>query len=175
MAKNQKIGVLESYDEVNDRLRELAALESRLQAAESQMNEKIQKVKDEFNEITTDDRARKAEIERELETFVKMNKKDFEKERTKHLFYGSISMRWSTPKVHQLNRKYTVKTSLELLKQVFKKRYIRTKEEINKDKIIEDYNAQHITDDKLAAVGLKIDQAEKMSYKINWDVIKEAV
>lgn len=164
---------LQSFTDVDIHLRELAKLESRITTEEARMNEKINKIKEEFEEKTSDDRARKSLLESEVESFCAANKKEFDKSRTKKLTFGEVFFRMTTPKVNQLNRKFTVKTTIEFLKKLYKTKYIRIKEEINKDKILEDYNAEKLDDSKIAAVGLRIDQEDRFGYKIDWEKFNE--
>lgn len=164
---------LQSFTDVDIHLRELAKLESSITTEEAKMNEKINKVKEEFEEKTSGERARKSLLESEIESFCTSNKKEFDKTRTKKLAFGEVSFRMTTPKVNQLNRKFTVKTTIEFLKKLYKSKYVRVKEEINKDKILEDYNLEKLDDAKIAAVGLRIDQEDRFAYKIDWEKFNE--
>lgn len=164
-----------TFEDVNHVLSEIAKQDSLIAKQEARMNEQINKIKAKFEEDTEEARAAKDMLEKELEAFCMLHKNDFQKARSKQLLFGEVGFRTTPPKVQQLNRKYTVKTTLELLKKIFKSRYIRIKEEIHKERILEDYSAEKLTDDKLAAVGLKIDQEEKFVYKINWEAIEEKV
>lgn len=165
--------MVKSFEEVNISLLEIAKIESRLAKKEASMNDRINKIKEEFDEATAEDRAKKSLLESEIEQYCNSVKKEFDKSRTKKLTFGEVSFRMTTPKVNQLNRKFTVKTTIEFLKKLYKAKYVRTKEEINKDKILEDYNSEVLDDAKIAAVGLRIDQEDRFAYKIDWEKFEE--
>ena len=164
---------LQSFTDVDIHLRELAKLESHLTTEEARMNEQINKIKEAFDAKTSSDRAQKSLLESEIESFCTSQKKEFDKNRTKKLAFGEVYFRMTTPKVNQLNRKFTVKTTIEFLKKLYKNKYIRTKEEIDKERILEDYTAEKIDDSKIAAVGLRIDQEDRFGYKIDWEKFNE--
>ncbi|MCC7158850.1 MAG: hypothetical protein IT281_04870, partial [Ignavibacteria bacterium] len=44
-------------------------------------------------------------------------------------------------------------------------------EEIDKEALLSDYSSKDITDEKLASVGLKIDQGETFFVKPNWEAL----
>lgn len=168
MAKN----IINTFEDVDKKLLELARHESFITKKEVAMNERIQSIKEKFDEETVEARAQKALIEGEIESFCRMNKFDFQKQRSKDLVHGSVGFRTNPPKVNQLSRKYTVKTSIEFLRKLFDGKYIRMKEEIDKEKILSDYAAEELDDKKLAGVGLRVDQDETFFTQINWETIK---
>lgn len=163
---------INSFDDVNGRLKIIADHDSFITTAEAEMNEKINKIRAEFDEATKDARAHKTLIEQEIEGFCKVNKSTFDSQRSKPLLFGKVFFRTAPPKVSQLNKKYSVDTTLELIQKLFKGKFIREKKEIDKDQILTAYASKDITDEKLAAVGLRIDQQEKFGYEINWEALK---
>lgn len=164
--------LIQSFEDVDKKLLELSKHESFIAKKEAAMNEKLQNIKQKFDEETADARAQKTLIEQEIEAFCMQNKSEFLKQRAKKLIHGTIGFRTHTPKVNQLNRKYTVKTTIELLKKIFNTTYIRLKEEIDKEKILSDYSAQVLDDDKLAGVGLRVDQDESFFTEVDWEAIE---
>lgn len=165
---------IRSYDDADQTLLEIADCETQLQKAEADMNERIQKIRDDFEQNTHVVRAVKSSLESELEKFCILNKADFEKSRSRELVHGTIGFRFSTPKIALLNRKYKLDTVLELLKKVrWGKDFIRTKEEISKEQLLASYSAKEIDDQKLAAIGLKIDQGENFFAEIKWENIEQ--
>jgi phage host-nuclease inhibitor protein Gam len=159
------------FDDVNRVLFELAQLQSAISKKEADMNSRIQKVKDKFDEETKDARAAKELLEKEISAFCLLNKAEFQKNRSKTLLFGKVGFRTTPPKVTQLNRKYTVATTIELLKKIFTGKFLRTKEEVDKEALLAAYASGELTDDKLAAVGLKVDQEDQFSYDIDWEKI----
>jgi phage host-nuclease inhibitor protein Gam len=171
MAK-QKVEILSDYNAVNKHLHDIGVNEAMIAKKEAQMNEQMQKLKERFNEETKDARAKIKVMSEEIEIFCIQNKADFEKKRTRTLTHGVIGFRTATPKVALLNRKYNWKTVLELVKKVFVGKYVRSKEEVDKEKLLSDVSQNILTDEQLAAVGMKVDQDEKFMYEIDWEEIK---
>ncbi|NUN68851.1 MAG: host-nuclease inhibitor Gam family protein [Bacteroidetes bacterium] len=166
---------IRSYEDADQTLLKIADCETQLQRAEAEMNEQIQKIRDDYELNTHVVRAMKAAHEKELEKFSIMNKSDFEKTRSRELVHGTIGFRSTPPKVALLNRKYKMDTVLELLGRVrWGKDYIRTKEELSKEQLLASYAAKEIDDQKLASVGLKVDQSEEFFSKIKWEEIPES-
>lgn len=170
MAKKEKN--IETYEDVDRQLQLLSKSESFIAKKEAEMNSKIQDVKKRFEEETAEARAQKTMLQSEIEAFCLMNKADFLKQRTVKLIHGSIGFRTNPPKVTLLNRKYNLATAIELLKRVFTGKYLRTKEEIDKETILADYASKQLDDQKLAGVGLKVDQEETFFTEIDWQSIE---
>lgn len=163
-----------SFDDVDNVLYKIAQNETVIAKEEASMNEKIQIIKESFDVKTAERRGENELLGQRVEEYCFKNKAEFEKVRSKDLTHGTVGFRNTPPKVLQLSKKYTVTTSLELLKRIFKKAYVRTKEEVNKDAILADYAAKKLTDTKLASVGLKVDQDEKFYLECNWESIEKA-
>lgn len=158
-----------SYEDVNNALFDIGKAESLIAKKEAEMNQKIQVIKDKYDNETIAEREAAADLRKRVEAFCKANKGDFMKTRSNPLVHGVIGFRNNPPKVIQLSKKWTVKSSLEFLKKLFNGKYIRAKEEMNKDQIMADYAAGIIDDSKLAAVGIRIDNDETFFIEINWD------
>ncbi len=172
MAK--KTPVIETVEEVDQKLLDLGGLKVHISKAEANMNAKMQALRQKFDEETQDDRAKAEFIEKEIEQYCIINHAKFDRQRTIELTHGSIGFRTNPPKVNQLNKKYSVQTSLELIKRIFTGKYLRTKEEIDKEAILTDYATKAITDEQIAGVGLRIDQGEKFFCEPKWEEIQEA-
>lgn len=164
--------LIQSFEEVDAKLLDLSKHESFIAKKEAAMNEKIQNIKQKFDEETADARAQKNLIESEVHSFCIQNKAEFLKQRAKRLIHGSIGFRTNPPKVNQLNKKFTVKTTIEFLKKLFDGKYLRMKEEIDKEKVLADYASENIDDSQLASVGLRVDQDETFLCEIDWETIK---
>jgi phage host-nuclease inhibitor protein Gam len=165
-----------TYEDADQTLLEIADCETQLQRAEAEMNEQIQKIRDEYEQNTHVVRAIKSSLEQEVERYCILNKTDFEKQRSKDLVHGTLGFRNTPPKVAPLNRKYKWDTVIELLAKVrFGKDFIRTKEEINKERVLAAYASKEIDDRKLASVGMKVDQSEEFFLKIKWEEIPNQV
>jgi phage host-nuclease inhibitor protein Gam len=161
------------FEDVNTTLKEIAKCDTYLTSKEAQMNESINKIKNKFDDETYEFRSRKQMLEQEIEGYCTINKSLFDAARTKTLLFGKVFFRTNPPKVAQLNKKYKIETSIELIKRIFKNKFLRTKQEIDKESILTAYSAKEIDDSKLAAVGLRVDQDEKFGYEINWENLEE--
>jgi len=162
---------IQTFEDVNKTLLEIAKKESFITKKEVEMNEKINKIKNEFDDDVKETRAQKQLLEQEVEGFCKVNKEEFGKLKSMALMFGTVFFRTTPPKVTQLNKKYSVATTIELAKKLFKQKFIREKAELDKEAILTSYAAKEINDEKLAAIGLKIDQEEKFGYEINWETL----
>lgn len=138
---------------------------------EAILNEKIAQLQQKFSEDVNALAEENGKLTGEISAFCMANKSSFEKERTMKLATGELGFRNNPPKVMQLNRKYSITTSIELIKKILKGSYLRVKEEIDKEALLSDYSSKDITDEKLASVGLKIDQGETFFVKPNWEVL----
>ena len=171
---------IETFEDVDRALLEIGKAESIRSKKEAMMNAQIQKVREKFEEETMLERNTIQTLESDIETYCAKNKKEFEKDkRTIELIHGSVGYRTNPPKVLQLNNKFKVATSIGLIKKLLTTKYIRSKEELNKESILSDYVdkkkasqlkendlKEKLTDETLAIVGLRIDQEETFMYEI---------
>ncbi len=170
-----KTNTVGSFSDADELLLEYAGNEATRAKEEAKMNERIQSIRDDFNARTRDMLQRNAEIEKAIEAFCIQHKDEFEKTKSRELLHGQIGFRTNPPKVSLLNRKYNLKTVLELTRRIFKGGYLRKTEEIDKEKILADYSAKSLTDAELAAVGLRVDQQEQAGIlSIKWESIEQS-
>lgn len=167
--------IYKTFEDINRALFELAKLKSKVTEKEAKMNNKINAIKEKFDADTLEDREKIKAYEVGIQEFCKLNKNEFDKTRVKKLTFGSVGYRTGTPKVRLLNRKYNWKTVLELVSTVLKGKYIRTKKEVDKEKILSDYSQGILTDEKVAAAGMAVDQGEIIKIDIDWETFNEAV
>jgi len=164
---------LRSFDEVDQALLELGRAKAIVQHEEAILNNQIQNFRDAFDQRTSDARKQSVSLETEIENFCIENKFEFEKSRSKDFVHGTVGFRTSPPAVKALNRKYSWETILELIKKFsWSKKYIRIKEEPDKEAILADHAADVIDDLKLAAIGVKVDQIEQFKIDIKWDTLE---
>lgn len=152
--------MIKKWEEIPKQLQELAKNEATLAKKEAQMNEQINRIKEKYAAETKERQYIVDTLRSEIEAFCIKNKSEFDKQRSREFQFGVIGFRISPPKVVLLNRKYNMKTVIELVKRVFSNGYLRIKEELDKETILADYSQQKLDDSKLAAIGLKIDQDE---------------
>lgn len=172
MSKKIKTMRLSNFEDVDNALLEIGRTESVVAKKEAEMNSKIQQLKEKYDTETETERRFIDETKERIENFCMANKTDFDKQRTFNLKHGSVGFRNNPPKVVQLNKKWTVKSSLEFVKKLFNGTYVRAKEELNKDQILADYAGKVLDDSKLAAVGLRIDNDETFTTEINWESLQ---
>lgn len=158
-----------NYEDVNVCLLEIGKAESLVAKSEALMNQKIQDIKDKYDKETEPQRSLIEDYKKRVESFCNANKGDFIKQRSNNMTHGVVGFRNNPPKVVQLSKKWTVKSSMEFIKKLFNGKYVRSKDEINKDQVLADYAAGIVDDSKLAAVGLRIDNDETFYIEINWD------
>lgn len=139
---------------------DLAFYQTEISKKEALLNLKITKLKEVFEQDTADQRVKISDLEKEIEAFCKANADEFKKKKSLEFPNGIVGFRTATPKISTLNRKYTFKTALELVKRIFPGSYVRQKEELDKESMLADYGQKKLDDTKLAAVGLRIEQDE---------------
>jgi phage host-nuclease inhibitor protein Gam len=162
---------LKNFDEIDQKLLELAKHQSFIQSQEADMNDKIQDIRKRYDNLTAHINAVAKQISTDIENFCLLNRQDFEKSKSKEYAHGIVGFRKSPPKILQLNRKYSWETIIELLKKMRLGMFIRKREEVDKEAILAAIFAKEITDEKLTDAGLKIDQSEKFSITIKWNEI----
>ncbi len=178
MAKNKTVkkSVLTSIEAVDLALLELGKLATELSTAEATMNDAIQKLREEFNTKYQEKIDQRDIYLENIELFCNENKTLFESPRKKELTHGTIGFQTNPPAVGLLSKKYNWKTVLELMRKFrTMKKFIRTKEEVDKEAILIEAlkKKTKLTDEKLAAVGLKTDQGETFICDIKWESISE--
>lgn len=160
---------LATFDDVAYALGVMAKHQALIKKKEGAMNEKITALKRRFEEETSDANAELEQLKIQVEDFCNKNQSAFDKQRTMVFVTGKVGFRTNPPKITQLNRKFTVAASIELIKRVFRGSYIRIREEIDKDLILVDYRNKKLTDQKLAGVGLRVDQGETFFVEPDWE------
>lgn len=163
---------LKSYEEVDNKLFQLGQLQSKISKKEADMNGSIDKIKEKFNNDTLQERAEAELLKKDIEGFLAINKADFDQARTKKMIHGVVGFRFGTPKVLLLNKKFSMNVVLEHAKKIFKKKFIRTKEELDKDAILAAYSAKEVDDQKLSGIGLRIDKDESFVIEIDWESLE---
>lgn len=160
-----------TFNDIGYALGVIAKNTALIKKKEAVLNDRIAKLKADFESDVRSAVEENGMLTGEISSYCLVNKSQFEAQRTMTFASGEIGFRNNPPKVMQLNRKYTVATSVELIKKIFKGGYLRVKEEIDKETLLADYSNKELTDQKLASVGLKIDQGETFFVKPNWEVL----
>jgi phage host-nuclease inhibitor protein Gam len=122
------------YEQAQEASARYAEVSARLTSIEAQMNERINSIKDEFqNEIIYLAREKEKQFE-VLETYAKEQKDNWGKRKSLDLLHSIIGFRTGTPKVAK-DKKFTWENVLELVKEKFPS-LVRVKCELDKEAII---------------------------------------
>ncbi|WP_035296171.1 host-nuclease inhibitor Gam family protein [Brevibacillus thermoruber] len=154
MAKKKTAPLFQSWDEVNQALREISVLDAQVSEAEAKMNALINDIKADTEAVVTPLLQRKAELEAHIQAFTESRIDEFKDSKTKTLTFGEVGFRKTTSIITR-----NVKAILEALKQNKMFDCISVKESIDKDELAK------YDDAALAKVGAKRDVKEKFFYK----------
>lgn len=161
-----EVALLENWEEVDRTLKELAEIEREEDIINLAMIEKIEGAKDEAADETAPLELRHKQLSSALEQFATHHKEEFEKApRSRTLTFGKIGFRRSTGMFATV-AKWSWKQVLEKLQELGKRKYIRIKEEVNKEALETDYRAQKITDSALEVMGLKWTVKDEFFYEL---------
>lgn len=131
MAK-KKESTLQTWDEVNEAMKRLAELNIQKKTLETEQNRQIDEIKKETSlkaDVIIKDII---SVEKDIIRFAEQNRAEFTKKRTKVLTFGKISFRYSK-RVSCSN----AQTAIKALKSFAMDKYIRIKEKLNKELLIE--------------------------------------
>jgi phage host-nuclease inhibitor protein Gam len=159
MAK-KKESTFNSWTEVSDSMKVLTELQVKKEKLEGEQTVKINKIKAEYQEKAGDLNVQIKDIEKNIERFADSHKDEFLKNRTKNLAYGTVSYRL-TKKVVCKNTESAIKG----FKALGLENYLRIKEELNKDEIL-----QNPDEKAFVKVGVSVVPEDKI--KIEPNVIK---
>lgn len=146
----KKISEFTAWDGVADALREIAGINNRISAAEAAMNSAIDEIKRNYDKKVAEDAERKAEIEKDIELYVKAHQSEFTEKKSKEFTFGKVGFRKSTEIVTR-----NVRAIIEALKAHGMTDCIVITERIDK-------NALEKYDDRaILAVGARRKEGEK--------------
>lgn len=156
---------METWDEVNKALGEMARLRVRIDDAEVVMNDAFNKAKEKADRIITPLQTKYEDLEAQMEAFALAHKAEFAKRRTRRLFFGAVSYRVSTKIVISVGKGICLAT----LAALGLTDYIRVKQE-------PDLEAMNAMDDvTLAKVGAKRVPDDRCTVKPDIEKIREEV
>lgn len=124
------VPVLESWEDVNDTLLEIAQAEISLANIEGEMNTKINAAKEAAEQTAAPIRARIADLNKQLKRFAELNRPDFGKTKSKRLTFGEIGFRASTSVVIKAA---LVPKVIENLRKLGLGDCVKVKETVNKE------------------------------------------
>lgn len=154
---------LDSWEEVDTCLLEIAAVNRDLQLIESAGNERIEGIKQAMKEGGQPLLDKKAGLELAIKEYCEANRMEFAKVKTKALTFGEVGFRLSTKIMIK-----RVAETLQALKDLSLFNCVRIKEEPDKEAM------KALTDETLAEVGAGRKVENVFGYSINTETLKEA-
>ena len=159
MAKRAKKQVTEliTREQCEDVIQLYAEATSKKKAIEAEMEQRIQSVREDYAQEILRLSAQQMDSLEKLQYFSEFNKEEFfSKKKSLELAHGVIGFRIGTPKVKAVGT--TLVKAFQAVKMAGLP-FIRTKEELDKDKIISS-RKDEISMSKLSAIGLEVVQDE---------------
>ena len=140
---------LQSWHDADLALAEIASNAAVIQQDEARYNHNEQQARLKLTEKHQPLRDRIGALEQGLEKFCADHREDFGARKSRELQHGTVSYRMGTPKVDK-SKKFTWDGCLDLLQKAggWAKKFVRTKQEINKDAIIENAATWESSDGK---------------------------
>jgi phage host-nuclease inhibitor protein Gam len=176
MARAKAVAIeLESWGDLDLLLSKLGTKEPELTKTESDLAKKIQDLKDEH---TPKIKALREEVEaaqKSITDFVLAHKSDLTEDggKTLVLDHGIISLRLGKPSLETVGRttwKQVLERVIALLPPRMKTKFIRTKEDLEKDAIKDAIASGELPEDKRKALGIALVQAETVYYELKAEV-----
>ncbi len=157
--------VLKSWGEVEDALIEIKKIDNEVAKTQAHYDGKITDIKDDFAGKIETPLKRKARLEKDLEEFAAAHKDEVRSEkmeRTKELNNGFLGYRWTPWSIKIIKKKK--EEVIALIKKAKLHKWIRTKDEIDKEAVMKSFDAGKADNGKLAKVCLKRDRKEEFWY-----------
>lgn len=155
---------LQSWNDVDTTLAEIAKADRELMLIESAANEKIEEIRTAIKDASQPVLKRKAGLEAQIKDYCEANRAEFTKVKTKALVFGEVGFRLST-KIMIKN----IASTLQALKDLSLQKCIRIKEEPDKETM------KTLTDETLAEVGAARKTENTFGYTLNLERINGEV
>jgi len=160
--------VLKRWAEVNEALVEVKALSARQAGEQAELDKEITAIRQGYEKILAERKARILRLEKDVQEYCELHKTEMEaeeKKRSRQLPGGVVGFRRSVELAALAKR--TWKDVLAIVKAAGKRaeRFIRTKEEINKDAV----RAANLSAEKLEALGMRIREKDTFFYELELD------
>lgn len=170
MAKQTK--KLKSFEEVNSTLLEIGMAQTKVESLTADMNEEILRVKEAFEKEVKPLQEKIKTKEKLISAFCRSNKSEFKTKRTLKLTFGKVGYRTGKMALGLINKKWTWDRAAEAFSKMFSLKYVKIETVLKKDEVIDAYSEGKLDADTLTACGVKIKQAERFHYSINYNKIK---
>ena len=155
-----------SWEDVNEALRQIAEKQSVEEGVLAKNNEAEARRRKAVDEKINPLKAEIEKLEENMRLFCEENREDFGNKKSKELNNGVVNFRTGTPKAKTI-KGFTWKAVIEVIKRSdFVKRYIRIKEDVNKEAIIQDHTTGEIDNETLKTLGVKVVQEETFGYEV---------
>lgn len=169
MGKRKRVAVnllvVETLEEANVILAEIAEHQRSIDLINAGLNEKIDGLKQKAEAECAPLVQEKEDREQALARFAEGHKDSlFKKPKSRELSFGELGFRSSTSTV-LLNRQWTWDKVLETLKQKRLGQFIRTKHEVDKEGV------RALSDKRLESVGLKVKSEDTFFYEIKEETV----
>lgn len=157
----KKESIYQNWDDVNSAMKRFAELNVKKKALENEQNTRIDAVKKETS-LQAEELLKEIDlIKKEITRFAEQHRDEFTQKRTKVLTFGKISFRYTSWVWVQ-----DVKSAIKSLKSFAMDKYLRVKEELDKDALLD-------ADPKLLAkCGIQLRSGDKIT--IEPDYVKLA-
>lgn len=160
-----KLPVVETLEQANVMLAEIAERQRSIDLINAGLNEKIDGLKKQAEAECSPLVQEVEEREQALARFAEAHKDSlFKKPKSRELSFGELGFRSSTSTV-LLNRQWTWAKVLETLKQKRLGKFIRTKHEVDKEGV------RVLSDKRLEGVGLKVKSEDTFFYEIKEETV----
>lgn len=146
----------QTWDDVDQALREIGEIDRELGLLESAQNESIDNIKAETKNKAVPLADRKTALELAMKEFCEANRAEFAKVKTKPLTFGSVGFRLSTKVVIK-----KIADTLQALKDLGLNQCIRLKEEVDKEAM------KNLSTETLAEVGAALKTDNAFGYEID--------
>jgi phage host-nuclease inhibitor protein Gam len=162
-----------SIDQVNDALRQLCDIDSRVKTIEANYQIQITQIREAVDEDLQEDLGMKKRLERDIEEYCSVHRDEVfpADKKTLILAHGEIGFRAHPPAVIISKKgRWTVEACIAKIRTLWKDadNYLRTKEELNKDTLVV------LPEETLAVVGLEIQRKETFGIKLNIEALAGA-
>ena len=166
MAKRKQVATgPETREEVDVVLARLAVLDADRRRVLADMDEQITAVRENaqgrLDTLAAEDKALRAQVK----VVAVGHRAEFGDKKSLELVHGVLTFRTSPPSVRKLNNKWTEEAVLDALKE-WRRRYVRVREALDKERILADHAAGKVTDAELAECGVKVAQPETFGIEL---------
>lgn len=173
-AQVQAAPIFRSTDDVNEALRQLCDISTRVSEREAEMQRAITEIKDECVSDLAEDLAMRAQHERNVEEYCTYYRTEVfpKNSKTLELPHGKVDFRAHPPAVIVSKKlRMTIPAVIDKIREVFGIKadsYLRVKEELNKDTLVT------LEEPQLFVLGLEIQRKETFGITLNLETIAPA-